>query len=152
MGKLDNYIKGILGKNRQRINRCFSREDIQVTNRHMKSLSTLLILREMQIKTIIRYHLKPLIMAINIQSTNNKCQESVEKREPLCTVAENLSWSATMEKIVVSSKMKSRITILPSSSTPGYICKGSEYRILKRYIYPHVFCIIIHNSQDMETA
>ena len=73
MGKLDNYIKGILGKNRQRINRCFSREDIQVTNRHMKSLSTLLILREMQIKTIIRYHLKPLIMAINIESTNNKC-------------------------------------------------------------------------------
>ena len=55
--------------------------------------------------------------------------EDVKKREPLCTVAENLSWSATMERIVVSSKMKSRITILPSSFTPGYIYKGSEDRI-----------------------
>ena len=60
------------------LNRCFLKEDMQMTSQYMQKISTLLMISEMQIKTAMRYHLIPGSMSI-IKQTNKKKTGSVDK-------------------------------------------------------------------------
>ena len=97
--KINNQIK----KNGQRTNRHFSKEGMQMANKHMKRFSASLSIREMQIKTTKRYHLMPVRMSAIKKFTKINAGEGVEKKGTLlhcwweCKLVQPLSISISQK-------------------------------------------------------
>jgi hypothetical protein len=94
------------------LNREFSKEEAQMASKYMMKCSISLVIKEMKIKTTLRFHLTPVRMARTKGNNNNKCWQGCSKTGTLKHLVRMKVSTTTMESIMeIPQKAKDRTAI-----------------------------------------
>ena len=158
--KIDKQIIQLNSKNAnnpiekwaKNLNRYFSKEEVQMANKHLKQCSTSLIIRDMKLKTAMRYHFILLRLAIINKSTNNKSWKGCGEKGTLL----HCWWEYKLVQPLWRTAWRYlRKLYIEIPYDPGIPLLGiylDKKLSLKKTHAPACHCSTIHNIQDMETT